>query len=48
MTPGIHPQSVSKKIIKKEPHPLSITAIGGKKMAKKTLKICMIYLLAAV
>ena len=38
ITPGIQPQSVSKKIIKKEPQPLSITESGGKKIAKSTLK----------
>jgi hypothetical protein len=37
ITPGIHPQSVSKKIIKKEPQPLSITESGGKKIASNTL-----------
>ena len=31
ITPGIHPQSVNNRIIKKEPHPLSITDNGGKK-----------------
>jgi hypothetical protein len=36
--PGIHPQSVSKKIIKNEPQPLSITDNGGKIIANKTLK----------
>lgn len=38
MTPGIHPQRVSKKIIKKDPQPLSITESGGKIMANNTLK----------
>lgn len=41
MTPGIQPQIVKIKIIKKEPQPLSITANGGKKIANKTLKILM-------
>jgi hypothetical protein len=41
MTPGIQPQIVKIKIIKKEPQPLSITAKGGKKIANKTLKILM-------
>ena len=36
--PGIHPQSVSRKIIKNEPHPLSMTDKGGKIIANKTLK----------
>ncbi|MFQ3297165.1 MAG: hypothetical protein ACI9JT_002450 [Polaribacter sp.] len=38
ITPGIQPQSVSKKIIKKDPQPLSITESGGKIIANKTLK----------
>jgi hypothetical protein len=37
MTPGTHPQSVSKKTIKTDPQPLSTTASGGKKMDSKTL-----------
>jgi hypothetical protein len=36
ITPGIHPQSVNNRIIKKEPQPLSITDNGGNKMANKT------------
>lgn len=42
MTPGIHPQSVNKKVITKEPHPLSMTASGGNKTARSTLKICIV------
>jgi len=38
ITPGIQPQSVNRKIIKKEPQPLSITDSGGKIIANKTLK----------
>ena len=38
ITPGIHPQSVNNKIIKKEPQPLSITDNGGNTMANKTRK----------
>jgi hypothetical protein len=38
ITPGIQPQSVNKKIIKKDPQPLSITESGGKIIANKTLK----------
>jgi hypothetical protein len=38
ITPGIHPQSVSKKIIKKDPHPLSTTDKGGKSIANNTRK----------
>ena len=36
MTPGTQPQHVSKKTIKTEPHPLSITAKGGKNNDNKT------------
>ncbi|CAM1344897.1 conserved hypothetical protein [Tenacibaculum amylolyticum] len=39
ITPGIHPQSVNKKIITNEPHPLSIIESGGKIIANKTLNI---------
>ena len=42
ITPGIHPQSVSKKTIKILPQPLSITAKGGNKIESKTLKNPMI------
>jgi|TARA_B110000977_G_scaffold134953_1_gene171703 hypothetical protein len=41
--PGIQPQRVSRKIIKKEPHPLSTTASGGKIIANKTLKKLIFY-----
>ena len=41
MTPGIQPQSVNKKIMIKDPQPLSITDKGGKKIASKTLNIPM-------
>ena len=37
MTPGTQPQQVSNTIMRKEPHPLSTTASGGKKIAKRTL-----------
>lgn len=37
MTPGTHPASVSRKTMSNEPHPLSITASGGKMMHKRTL-----------
>lgn len=36
MTPGTQPQSVSKKTISTEPHPWSMTARGGKKIASNT------------
>ena len=36
ITPGTQPQRVSKKTIKNEPQPLSITAKGGKKIANNT------------
>jgi hypothetical protein len=38
ITPGTQPQSVRRNTIKKEPHPLSITARGGKNIDKITLK----------
>jgi len=37
ITPGTHPQSVSRNTIKIDPQPLPITAKGGKKIANKTL-----------
>jgi len=36
ITPGIQPAKVRRKVIKKEPQPLSITAKGGKKIARST------------
>lgn len=36
--PGTQPQRVSKKMIKKEPQPLSMTDSGGKRIANKTRK----------
>ena len=36
ITPGTHAQSVSKKTITTDPQPLSITAKGGKIIAKST------------
>ena len=39
ITPGTQPQSHNKKTITIDPHPLSITDNGGKKMASKTLQI---------
>lgn len=38
MTPGTHPQRVSKKTIIIEPQPLPMTAKGGNSMASNTLK----------
>ena len=38
MTPGTHPASVNKKTMIIEPHPLSKTASGGKRMAANTRK----------
>ena len=37
MTPGTHPQQVSRVTITIDPHPRSITANGGQKMANSTL-----------
>ena len=39
ITPGIHPHKVNKKTIGIDPHPLSNTAKGGKKIDNKTLQI---------
>jgi hypothetical protein len=36
ITPGTHPQSQSKKTIKIDPQPLSITASGGHNIESKT------------
>ncbi len=47
MTPGIHPQSVNKRIIKKDPQPLSITDSGGKKIANNTRKKLIAYKLVS-
>lgn len=38
MTPGIHPQRVKSKMMKKDPQPLSIIDSGGKIMANRTRK----------
>ncbi len=38
MTPGIYPQRVNKKIITKEPHPLSMTENGDSKTLKKLIQ----------
>lgn len=42
MTPGTHPQRVSMNTIRKEPHPLSTTAKGGKKMERRTRQKLML------
>jgi hypothetical protein len=39
ITPGTHPQRVSKKTMTIEPHPWSITASGGKTIDRITRKI---------
>jgi len=36
ITPGTHPQRVSRNTMSTDPHPRSITASGGKKMARRT------------
>ncbi|CAM1339617.1 conserved hypothetical protein [Tenacibaculum aestuarii] len=44
ITPGTHPQSVSKNTIMIDPHPFPITAKGGNKIANKTLnKLIVLY-----
>ena len=42
MTPGTQPQSVSKNTISIEPQPRSITAKGGKIMARMTWRQDMV------
>lgn len=37
MTPGTQPQRAKRKTMRNEPHPLSMTANGGKNIAKSTL-----------
>ena len=39
ITPGTHPQRVSKKTIKIDPHPFPITESGGNRIARITLQI---------
>ena len=36
MTPGTHPAQVRMKTMRMDPHPRSMTASGGKKMARRT------------
>lgn len=48
MTPGTHPHKVSKKTINTEPHPLSTTAKGGKKIASKTLQILIFLIISEI
>jgi hypothetical protein len=38
MTPGTHPQSVSKNTISRDPQPLSYTEKGGKRIQAKARK----------
>jgi hypothetical protein len=42
ITPGTHPHIVSNKVMMIDPHPLSRTANGGKRIARITLKIDII------
>ena len=42
ITPGTHPQSHNKNVIKTEPQPLSKTDSGGKIIAKITRQILII------
>lgn len=44
-TPGIHPINVSINTMRKEPHPLSATARGGKIIANITLNTDMVCLI---
>jgi len=41
-TPGTHPQIVRINTIKTDPHPLSMTAKGGKRIASNTRRILML------
>ena len=43
ITPGTHPANVSRNTIITDPHPLSITANGGKMMERITLNIDITY-----
>tara|TARA_R110001583_G_scaffold46395_1_gene145508 strand:+ start:13967 stop:14158 length:192 start_codon:yes stop_codon:yes gene_type:complete len=43
ITPGIHPKQVKMKTIIIDPHPLSITAKGGKMMHNRTLRQPILY-----
>ena len=45
MTPGIHPQRVSRNTMSTEPHPRSITAKGGKIIANNTCKQVIVLIL---
>lgn len=42
ITPGIQPQTVNIKTINTEPHPLSITAKGGKRIESNTRQILIL------
>ena len=42
ITPGIQPHTVKIKTINIDPHPLSITASGGKRIESSTLQILII------
>jgi hypothetical protein len=41
-TPGIQPRRVKIRTIKIDPHPLSITARGGKSIDSKTLQMLIV------
>lgn len=43
ITPGTQPQRVRRKVMSTEPHPLSITARGGNRIAKSTLQKLIAY-----
>ncbi len=45
MTPGTHPQRVSRNTMSTDPHPRSITANGGKKMARRTRKTDILWVI---
>ena len=45
MTPGTHPQRVSRNTMSTDPHPRSMTASGGKKMARRTRKTDILWVI---
>lgn len=45
MTPGTYPQRVSRNTMSTDPHPRSITANGGKKMARRTRKTDILWVI---
>lgn len=44
MTPGTHPHKVSRKTMRIDPHPRSMTARGGNKIARITRKMDIVFI----